>query len=212
MPRIFPWAVCAALSVLCSTGQQARVGVVMDFESAPGSASVAAMEQEVNDLLKPSGISLDWQLAKENRGDRPFASLVVLRFKGSCKADRVSESGAGEFGSLGESRALASTKVSDGHVLPFSEVRCDEVRGALRFLRPGVGLKERQLALGRALGRVVAHELYHIFAKTTAHGTHGLARPSQSLEELIAVEGPKFWEQDSRAMTAPAAAPEDKSR
>ena len=211
MPRIFPWAACAVLSVLSLSAQQPRVGVFMDFERVPGSASVAAMEQEVNELLKPSGITLDWRLTKENRGDLPFASLVVLRFKGSCKAEPL-PGGAGDFGSFGETHALASTAVSGGHVLPFSEVQCDEVRNALRFLRASAGLKERQLALGRALGRVVAHELYHIFARTTAHTARGLAKPSQSLDELVSVEGPKFEADDSRAMKKPAAVPEEKTR
>ena len=204
MPRIFPWAVCTTLSVLSLTAQSARVGIFMDFESVPGQAAMAAMEQEVNALLKPSGIALDWRLTKENRGDRPFASLVLLRFKGSCKADRMAV-GAGDFGSVGESHALASTKVSQGRVLPFSEVECDQVRSALRFLRPGAGLKERQAALGRALGRVVAHELYHIFAKTTAHGSNGLAKASQSLEDLVSLDGPTFRVEDLERMGAPAA-------
>ena len=78
---------------------------------------MAAMEQEADKLLKPSGIALDWRLAKENRGDRSFASLVLVRFKGTCKAERPA--GAGDFGSLGVSHALASTKISEGRVLPF---------------------------------------------------------------------------------------------
>ncbi len=183
----------------------------MDFDSVPGQAAMSAMEQEVDKLLKPSGISLDWRLTRENRGDRTFASLVVLRFKGSCKADRAPEAGS-DFGSFGESHTLASTKVADGKVLPFSEVQCDQVRSALRFLHPGAGLRERQLALGRALGRVVAHELYHIFARTTGHGAHGLAQPSQSLEDLVRADGPKFRTEDSRRMEAPAAAFEEKTR
>jgi hypothetical protein len=183
----------------------------MDFESVPGPTAMAAMEQEVNELLKPSGIALDWRLAKENRGDHPFASLVVLRFKGTCKAEQL-PAGVGDFGSLGETHALASTRVAGGRVLPFSEVECDQVRSALRFLHPGAGLRERQLALGRALGRVVAHELYHIFARTTAHSALGLAKSSQSLEDLVSVDGPKFGKQESREMEVPAPAPEDKIR
>lgn len=183
----------------------------MDFESAPGETSVHAMEQEVDKLLKPSGIALDWRLIQENRGDQPFKSLVVLRFKGSCKADWIPQA-KDDTDLPGENHELASTRVSNGRVLPFSEVECDQVRNALRYLHPGAGLRERQLALGRALGRVVAHELYHIFARTTAHSAHGLAQPSQSLEDLVKVEGPAFREQDSKAMTPPADPPVDKPR
>jgi hypothetical protein len=183
----------------------------MDFERVPGPAAIAAMEQEVNELLKPSGIALEWRLTKDNRGDRTFSSLVVLRFRGSCKADGMPDGGE-DFGSFGESRVLASTKVSEGRVLPFSEVQCDQVRTALRFIGSGAGPKERQMALGRALGRVVAHELYHIFARTTAHAARGLAKPSQSLADLVAPAGPKFAAEDSRAMQKPAAPSADKAQ
>jgi len=211
MLRSSNWALYAALAAFSTSlpAQQHIVGVFMDFESVPGEASVRAMEQEVDQLLKPSGISLDWRLIRENKGNQPFGSLVVLRFKGSCKADRMPIV-ASDLGLPGEDHALASTLVSEGRVLPFSEVECDQVRNALRYLHPGAGSRERQLALGRALGRVVAHELYHIFARTTTHAAHGLAQPSQSLEDLVSVKGPTFREEDWRAMTPPADPPVEK--
>jgi hypothetical protein len=202
MRRSSLWAAFAALSVSCLTAQQPRVAVYMDFEKIPGTAAVSAMERETERLLKPSGIALDWRLTRENHGDHPVPALVVFRFKGSCKVDRSPGTG-GTFRSAGESQTLASTQVSRGRVLPFSEVRCDQVRDALHFLHGNAGLKERQAALGRALGRVVAHELYHIFAMTTAHGKRGLARPSQTLEDLVSIDGPRFAQEDSRAMTPP---------
>lgn len=211
MPRIFSWVACTALSVLVLSAQQSHVGVFMQFDSLPGAAAVAAIEHEADELLKPSGIAIDWRYLRDNRGDQSFAGLVVIKFKGSCKAGWV-PAGTGDFGSIGETYTLAFTRVSSGRVLPFSEVECDQVRGALRFLRPGAGLKERQLALGRALGRVVAHELYHIFARTTAHAARGLAQPAQSLDDLISLDGPKFQDEEPRAMALPAAAPGEKAR
>jgi len=37
---------------------------------------------------------------------------------------------------------------------------------------------------GRALGRVVAHELYHIFAATETHGKDGVARSFHTRRDL----------------------------
>ena len=38
---------------------------------------------------------------------------------------------------------------------------------------------------GRALGRVVAHELYHMLTNTGKHGKSGIARDSLSAQQLI---------------------------
>ena len=171
----------------------------MDFDSAPGAASLEVMKSEVGDLLKASGVSLDWRLARENRGSDSFAGLVVLKFHGSCRADFRQEPHT-DFGSSGETHPLGVTKVVDGRVLPYSEVECDQVREALAYLGLTAGPGERQRALGIALGRVVAHELYHILARTTAHASRGLAEASHSLEELVSSRDLHFQDADSQAI------------
>jgi len=176
---------------LLTGAQTAGVGVFMQFESAPAAASLEVMKTEVDHLLKASGIEIDWRLVKENHGDESFSRVVFLKFKGSCKSEGAAPP-PNDFGTLGETHALGSTQVQNGRVLPYSEVECDQVRKALSYLGPGAGRKERQSALGRAMARVVAHELYHILARTTAHAAVGLARATHSLEELIAPEGPGF--------------------
>jgi hypothetical protein len=42
--------------------------------------------------------------------------------------------------------------------------------------------------LGRALGRVLAHEVVHILAKSGAHGHAGVAKTALSGSQLIAPE------------------------
>ena len=180
-------------------GKPASLGIFMDFESTPGEESVRAMEREVNQILESSGMLLDWRLARENRGTEPFRELVVLKFKGVCTAGLLSDPG-GRLGS-GESEVLASTKVDHGRVLPYSEVECDRVRQALAYLGPGAGQKERQRALGVALGRVVAHELYHILAGTPTHAERGIAKATHSLQELVASPRLLFRQEDLSAMS-----------
>src|SRR5690242_5748645 len=126
------------------------VGVFLDFDSAPGAASVEVMKKEVDSLLK--GVTLNWRMLKESHGDEPFSGLVVLRFKGRCKVEPWGQQSTPEGGT----RTLGTTQVVNGRVTPFSEVRCDEVRRALSYLRPEASQRERQKALGLALGRVVA--------------------------------------------------------
>ena len=209
MPQLFPLAVCMAVSALFSFAQSPLavkaaplVGVFLDFDSVPGAPSLAVMKKEVENLLERSGLSIAWRTTSENHGDSPFAMVVVLKFKGMCKAGWTPPQHA-EFGSLGsEPHTLASTRVQDGHVMPYGEVECDQVRKALSYLRPGTGQGERQSAMGRAMGRVVAHELYHMLASTTRHTLRGLAKATQSLEDLISPEKLGFDAEESKAIGA----------
>lgn len=205
MVRVFMVAAGAALTALLAFGENPpaskdapSVGVFLDFDSAPGSVPMEAMKKEVDKILKPSGVALDWRLTGENHGDEAFTGLVVLKFKGKCKVERWSEPGTDL--EPGEERTLGATKVVNGHVLPFTEVRCDEVKRALAYLRPEANQRERQKAFGVALGRVVAHELYHILARTTAHAGRGLAKASESLPDLVTAGGMGFRAEDSTAI------------
>src|SRR4051794_39121732 len=107
------------------------IGVFLQFDSTPNRAAVEAMKHEVDELLRPSGVSLNWRLAADNRGSESFANLVLLKFQGKCRAD-ASTTGAGRR----HAETLGTTKVVNGRVLPFSEVRCDAVKQALSYLRP----------------------------------------------------------------------------
>jgi hypothetical protein len=205
MVRALRVATLVAFSALLSFGQNPpasnktpSVGVFLDFDSVPGQVPVDAMKKEVDKILKPSGVALDWRMASENHGDEVFSGLVVLKFKGKCKVEGWGDS----LPSLlpGEERTLGTTKVVNGHVLPFTEVRCDEVKRALAYLRPEANQKERQRAFGIALGRVVAHELYHILASTTGHAARGLAKATESLEDLVNAGSMGFRNEDSTAI------------
>ncbi len=44
---------------------------------------------------------------------------------------------------------------------------------------------EREEVFGRALARVVAHELYHIFVRTVDHSSDGICKSAFSVQELL---------------------------
>ncbi len=194
LPALIAWGDSPAEKPFTSS-----VAVFMDFDTKPWSTSVEVMKKEVNHLLKPSGVTLDWRLTRDNEGKESFAGLVVLKFKGRCRAEAWTQP-EGNFGTPGETVALGSTQVVQGEVLPFTEVECDQVRKALKYLQPGAKLVDRQMALGMALGRVVAHELYHILARTTGHATAGMAKASQSLRDLVGSREIPFQESDFQAI------------
>jgi hypothetical protein len=202
-----PWslflAALAVAAVLAPPGyaekKEPSVGIFVDFDAPPAPMAVEAMKRELGVIMKPTGLGLDWRELKENTGTEAFAGLVVVRFKGRCHVQPfVDETQPGLV-------TLGSTLVSDGHVLPFTEINCEQVRKTLPYAGTSCD-QERQCALGRALGRVVAHELYHALAKTTAHGGKGLAKATQSLRDLV-VGALRFSPADSEAIRQGIAGP-----
>jgi hypothetical protein len=199
--RGFFWlcAQAALAATAASAAESAQpVGVYLSFESVPAAASINVMKHAVENLLEPSGVTLAWRLISENSGHESFSQLAVIRFKGSC-ATPVPQP-ASPFGSFGETNELALTAASKEHVLPYTDVECDEVRKALAFVRQGTGLIERERALGLALGRVVAHELYHILANTGAHASEGITKAVQFLPDLVSAEELKLDRRSSEAI------------
>jgi len=134
------------------------------------------MGREAAHILKQSGVSLRWHL-----GDSAQAVdglLVVVKLVGRCDMD-----GPAAFlmpGPLGWSHEV------NGVVLPFSNLACDNIRGAIHSTLLPWNQFRGNVVLGRAMGRVLAHELYHIVADTAGHGENGVAQSALSARELTA--------------------------
>jgi hypothetical protein len=193
----FAPALFAAIDIPTEPSPQPSVAVFMDFDSKPEDASVEVMKKEADDLLKSAGIALDWKMLSDH-GTVTSPGLVVVKFRGHCKVEAWSQPGEDELPA--GTQTLGFTRVTNGHVLPFSEVECDQIRKALSYVAPGSTPMERQRAFGLAMGRVVAHELYHILARTTSHAEEGLAKATQSLRDLVTAPAMAFQEKDSRAI------------
>ena len=166
----------------------ASIGVFFDFESRPAQLAIDTMEHEVGSIMRPAGLTFSWRELNNSQSHPSFADLVVVKFKGTCggTAAALPE----PFNLTAEETTLASTKTSDGHVLHFVDVYCDELR---RYLSPEAAPlteKARDLLYGRALGRIVSHEMWHVFAGTEKHAASGVARACHSRQELVQ---PKFF-------------------
>ena len=133
-----------------------------------------AMKEETTSILRESGIELDWWDKGSTAAPPDASDIFVLRFHGPCGPASV----------IQPKRApLAVTHVSDGEVLPFSDVDCSQVRASLA----GVGERgDSNVVIGRALGRVAAHELVHIVTRSRVHGRHGVAQPAFTPRDLTA--------------------------
>lgn len=154
-----------------------RVGVYLDFEQLPSDIAANAMREEAATALHSIGFDIAWRLVSENEGKEAFERLVVVKLVGKCACGR----------SLPATRrilVLGTTDVSNGKVLPYSKVRCDQVRRVLPQAEFAADRRSGNAALGRALGRVLAHELYHVLLGTTHHSASGLAKAVQSTDDL----------------------------
>jgi hypothetical protein len=153
------------------------VAVYLDFEEPPSDAAVEAMRKEASSVLDRVGIQIAWRLVSENQGNEPFERLVVVKLTGGCTC-------GGFLPRAHESLVLGTTAVADGRVLPYSQVRCDAVRRLLPEIEYASDRRTGDAALGRVLGRVLAHELYHAVLGTVHHADAGLAKGFQTTVEL----------------------------
>ena len=147
-----------------------------DNTTPPGVLS--AMRREVEAIVIPAGIHLTWNSSPDAG---VYSRIAVMRLQGRCRPEAAIQHDRHDAEPLGQ------TQVVDGKVLPFADVRCDSVRKVIdRDLRAAPSADRDEL-LGRALGRVMAHELYHILLRIRSHGRSGLARPVLTSSDLLAV-------------------------
>jgi hypothetical protein len=142
--------------------------------------------------MTPMGLRFEW---RDLRGpkDVPAVELAVVSFKGRCNVAGLQPHNISTPGALGW------THISDGVILPFTDVDCDEIRIFLQRALLGVSARDREEVFGRALARVLAHELYHIFADTTRHGSCGVAKEAYTVHDLLTA-GFRFEDKETRAM------------
>lgn len=147
--------------------------------SWPAGVSAQAAEEfrrEAGSSLGIQDISLQWRNLAGTSGNEAFERIVVIRFRGACVPDEASAKRTG---------ALGITHVSNGRILPFIEMDCSRLVNSVNRRFGRVAPLYREIALGRALGRVAAHEIYHVLAGSEQHDTDGISKPSFDHEDLF---------------------------
>jgi hypothetical protein len=160
---------------------RAEPTLVVYLKAATGqpTAPVEEMKREAGALLQTAGYRVEWLSRGAPAPDARF--LAVVELDGVCSADPVRE-GA----DLATGTGLATTSVVDGRVLPFSKVACAALRQAMSASLTGQAPAVRNFLFGRAMGRVLAHELYHVLSGAREHGAAGVARSCYSVADLTA--------------------------
>jgi hypothetical protein len=155
------------------------ITIVLDFDGPHSDRSVAEMKREFEDIVKAAPVTVDWR-TREQAQQESSPNLMVVLFKGKCVLDPVPYL-------YDERGPMAFTYSTGGVVQPFSEVACDKVITAVRSAMSGGDYAKADVLLGRALGRVLAHEVVHMLSGA-AHGKQGVAAKSLSGSQLIAPE------------------------
>jgi hypothetical protein len=155
------------------------IALYTHFDQVAPSVIIDAMHAEIDAIMGPLGIKFEWRSLDGVRGTELSTELAVLTFKGHCDLSGINPRKVADIGALG------FTHMSDGEILPFSQIECDRVRLFVQRDLVTMRSPQREETFGRALGRVVAHELYHIFANTTRHGDCGVGKAAYSVRELL---------------------------
>ena len=151
-------------------------------------------EREASRIWAPAGITFDWTRSTPERAIRADDVLVMVREQLAGRPH--SDLRVGRRHALGRVILVTPDRPSQLIELALPAV-ATSVQGESLFGRPVRGLPaaSRDLAVGRALGRVLAHEIGHwLFGR--AHTPDGLMRASikrRDLVDAIAPALPAAW-------------------
>jgi hypothetical protein len=178
MGSIARFALAWQIAGVCLAAQP--IEILFDFKVPPDPAVVNVMKSEINQILEPARLNLEFQKVGDKSSMQIFRKIILIRFLGACQSSWSVDPIRLDQPALLSYPALGRTEVSDGRVLPFVHIFCNEVRAFV----PTVSKTPRQQMYGRALGRVVTHELYHALLSTLEHTHSGIAGAVQSVRDL----------------------------
>src|SRR4051812_42563641 len=157
-----------------------RIGIFIHFDNIPNASSIKAMQREVGAVLAATGAKFSWLMMDTEEQTQTFDDLAILRFEGSCRMGAAFPATGG-----GKPVTLAATELSQEEVSSYGSVQCDQIRSTIFSLLGEPYARDGDAAFGRALGRVVAHELYHILARTEEHTRSGVTKALQTPFDLV---------------------------
>jgi hypothetical protein len=154
------------------------------YLKAAGSSSSSALEEmkvEVVSLMQTAGVGVEWRKSNE---ETPFSrgDLVVVTLNGICQAPPRNL----QIERLKSLPPLAASSVVDGRILPFVSMNCNALSHFVGPLLSDHSSVQRDFVYGRAMARLLAHELYHVLVQTRDHTETGIAESQVSSGELLA--------------------------
>jgi hypothetical protein len=170
--------VCASLSL--SETLVSKTGAVNVYLRPSSNISPLVthwMQEESGLLMSSAGYQVHW-LDPLARPDAPGTSLIVIELTGACAP-------AEHSGRPADADRLAFTVEDHGKILPFVSVDCTALQEILASDLRREPRARRDVLYGRAMGRLIAHEMYHIESQTREHSKHGVAEAAISSRDLV---------------------------
>lgn len=167
---------------VCAHAQTRPLAVYPGPAEGLDSTTTHSIDQELRRLLSPAGVDVTWRTGTNEASRGQQGRMVVGTFAGRCSVETI----AVRRTSPSDIRTLAETSISNGRILPYFTVDCDRVIRTLAPMLEPLSPPLRQAVLGRALARVIAHEIYHILAETTDHADTGVAKAQMTFKDLTA--------------------------
>lgn len=156
------------------------IAVVLESRVSLEEPLVRAMDRELRRVFGPSETKINLVLPNERNAHPEFDSeVVVMRIVGKCQLGPMPPVNGHKPDTLGR------TFVTDGVILPFVELDCRQISGAIRQRLASARSEDRPALLGRAMARVLAHEIYHVLGRTHHHSPDGIAAETMSPEEML---------------------------
>lgn len=180
-----------------STSLAGPLAVFLKTDNAAPPQVLNAMKLEVEAITASMGIRVHWSSPQDSE---VYSRIAVVTLRGKCSPEAPISSLISFDPADPES--LGQTHVADGKVLPFADIRCDAVRKVIERDLRATSSADREELLGHALGRVMAHELYHVLLRTRSHGHNGLTRPVLTNSDLVARLSPAIDESEFFAATS----------
>jgi len=95
--------------------------LILQFDQPHAGRTLAVVRSELGTVMQNAGFTFDLKLFSELGPWAEFNDLMLIKLKGNCRLDNTPVGRP-------SSGALALAHTSDGKVLPFIEVFCDQVR------------------------------------------------------------------------------------
>jgi hypothetical protein len=155
--------------------------VLFDFSRPVSEPFWEALQGELDQNTAPVSPerSMKWMKRQQLQKGMEFPEVVQVRLRGHCNAD------------LPTGRQVAGGPLGwvylytiNGEIQPIAYVNCDQIARTLEREFRGTNSRARQQKFARAISRVVAHELTHIFTQSAHHSPSGLQRACLSADEL----------------------------
>jgi hypothetical protein len=172
---LMPWLALSAAALVAPRTTPAPEVVWIDLAGVPIAAQEMA-RHEAAAVLADVGLSPSWRVgaAQEQLGAHDLPVVLLRR-------DHAARAGA--------PRVLGACTPRSGS--PRAWVYLDNLAWALGLGTPDGPLTLQQSALlGRAIGRIVAHEVIHAVAPALAHARTGLMAPRFNRAALVSLRMP----------------------